>query len=398
MLESFNQENFVVGHKAFLEYMLEKSAGIPFTSFNHPFLMTEEIAYKWRIYSEANEVLSRNKWKVWKPGSGQILRAVQTACNPSISGNLLEHRYGQDKGNSDSALYRVTKPEDVTSLESELYNFFNEDQINIIDFSIRFDNFANYLRSHSLGCNWVFLSYLAFLIRPQSYFPILPSRFQSLLDFYGIDSVLAGKVEWNRYSTLLELAEILKSKLVVYGHLNAIEIQSYMWVVAFLLSKGKLHNTHEYHQPDFNLELETRNRHAQERERIGLLGEQFVYTTEIQILNEAGRPDLAERVRLVSADASVSGFDVLSFGIDGSERHLEVKTTTRSSNLDGGFWLTESERLRAEEDDNWRVIRVWGIDTNPTFADLGNLIKEPNSTWKLLPQSWYVTMSHVDHS
>src|SRR4051794_35521546 len=116
MLKSFIQENFVVGHKAFLDYVLKESGGIPFTSFNHPFLVADEIAYKWRIYSEANEVLSVHKWKGWKLGSGQILRAVQTACNPSISRNLLEHRYGPGKGNSDSALYRVTKREDVTSL------------------------------------------------------------------------------------------------------------------------------------------------------------------------------------------------------------------------------------------------------------------------------------------
>jgi Domain of unknown function (DUF3883) len=237
------------------------------------------------------------------------------------------------------------------------------------------------------------LSYLAFLIRPQLYFPILPSRFQSLLNFYGIDSALAGKVEWSRYSILLELAELLKSKLAIYGNLNAIEIQSYMWVVASLLSKGDLYRTPDHLQQDFTLELENRNRKALERERIGLLGEQFVYTIEVQKLEQAGRRDLAERVRLVSADASVAGFDILSFGIDGRERHLEVKTTTRSSNLDNGFWLTESERMRAEEDSNWSIIRVWNIDTNPVSADLGNPIKEPNSPWKLIPQSWYITKS-----
>ena len=38
---------FNMGHEAFMMHMQNRSNGIPFTSFQHPFLVKDEIAYKW---------------------------------------------------------------------------------------------------------------------------------------------------------------------------------------------------------------------------------------------------------------------------------------------------------------------------------------------------------------
>jgi len=66
-----------------------------------------------------------------------------------------------------------------------------------------------------LGCKWSFLAYLAFLLHYQVYFPILPSRFEALLHFYGIKESISGHVSWERYSILLELAEVLKGFMTI---------------------------------------------------------------------------------------------------------------------------------------------------------------------------------------
>lgn len=119
---------------------------------------------------------------------------------------------------------------------------------------------------------------------------------------------------------------------------------------------------------DFGAALTKRQLAAQERERIGLLGEQFVFEAEKQKLTSAGRSDLAERVRLVSEDGSAEkGYDILTFEADGTEIHAEVKTTTRNRAGDQGFWLTFNEVERAKVDPLWRLFRAWEIDSSPQW-------------------------------
>lgn len=62
---------------------------------------------------------------------------------------------------------------------------------------------------------------------------------------------------------------------------------------------------------------------------IGLVGETLVLAHEIARLNGADRSDLAAAVRHVSVlDGDGAGYDIRSFNADGSNRFIEVKTTT----------------------------------------------------------------------
>jgi hypothetical protein len=313
---------------------------------------------------------------------------VKEACDPTVSANLLEHRYGL-LNSSEGALYRVTKSEEIRGLESQIFDFFSGGSSAPEEFGLRFNVFADYLRENHLGCKWPFLAYLAFLLRVQTYFPVLPSRFDALLQFYGIEESISGHVSWERYSILLELAEVLKSKLGMYGQPSAIEIQSYMWVVSYLI-KGKKVRRNSTKKPDFNSELEARVQRARQRERIGWAGEWFVYNHEISKLKDVERADLANRVQLVSSDGEDVGFDILSFNPDGSKLHIEVKTTTRSPVDDNGFWLSETEKRRAERDDCWTLYRVWNIDLSPSYENLGNIVSQKNENWELTISNWYV--------
>lgn len=376
---------FDKAHRVFEEYMLKKS-GVPFTNFQHPFLIDDEISYKWRVYRNAQDELSLHKWSKWLHTPGQILQAAKNACHSKVSANILEHRYGL-KNSSEAALYKVKTPSEVKGLENQLFDFFLGSTDASYEFGVRFDALAQYLRENSLGCNWAFLAYLAFLYRPQSYFPIRPSRFDALLKFYGLEQRIAGFVSWNRYSILLELADSLRSKLSIYGMANAIEIQSYMWVVSYLL-----HDIDEAtmtEPPDFEAELNSRIKQAAERERIGLLGEKYVYDIEIAKLESSGQHHLAEKVQIVSFSDNYT-FDLLSFNVGGDEIHIEVKTTMRSPENDGGFWLSENERIQAEYDTQWVIYRVWDIDASPSFENLGNIVLNPREGWNLKASSWYV--------
>jgi hypothetical protein len=66
-----------------------------------------------------------------------------------------------------------------------------------------------------------------------------------------------------------------------------------------------------------------------ERNRaLGRAGEERVVHNERQVLNQAGQDHLARKVRWVSEDdGDGAGYDIHSFGIDGADRLIEVKTT-----------------------------------------------------------------------
>lgn len=388
MAVCIDNERFAISHEVFKRYMLHRSGGVPFTSFQHPFLVDDEIAYKWGVYDSAKRALSLSKWEQWKRTPGKIIEAVKAACRPNVSANLLEHRYGL-RNSSEAALYKVNGVEQIKELETRLFDFFLGSPSTSTEFGPRFDALADYLREHRLGCNWAFLSYLAFLVRPQTYFPIRSSQFDALLQYYGIGESISGHVSWERYSILLELAEILKSKLAVYGQADAIKIQSYMWVVSYLIKDETMLDEEVSWVPDFDSELATRVQKARERERIGLLGEQYVYEQEANKLREAQRNDLADKVRIISGDDDYLGFDIFSFDPNGHELHIEVKTTTRSPDGNQGFWLSENERLQAEQDVYWVVYRVWNIDLSPSHENLGNIVLGENENWELVASSWY---------
>ena len=73
---------------------------------------------------------------------------------------------------------------------------------------------------------------------------------------------------------------------------------------------------------------------------VGDAGEEKIVHEEKATLKQAGREDLAEQVHIVPSDAY--GYDVLSYYPDGSEKHIEVKTSTSASD-DVMFHITANE-------------------------------------------------------
>jgi hypothetical protein len=122
---------------------------------------------------------------------------------------------------------------------------------------------------------------------------------------------------------------------------------------------------------------------------LGKSGESVVYLSEIARLNSEGREDLARRVRWIAEeDGDGAGYDILSFGADGGERLLEVKTTT-GGNLTP-FFISENERsLSDERPDAFRLVRLYdfarevrAFEIVPPLSDHLHLVA---SVWKASP-------------
>jgi hypothetical protein len=384
-----NDLKFRIAHNLFEAHMLTNSAtGEPFTSFTHDFLRLDETLYKEKAFINGNDCLQLDKWEEWIQQTGQILRATKEACKPSVSQNLLEHRYE----GSAKALSRVKSQSQVASLENALFDFFRGGSATEREFGKRLDTFASYLRKNQLGSNWAFVAYLAFLLDKDRYFPIRPTKFDRLLEYYEIPGRLAGYVSWDRYEILLNLVDELKERLLIFGPAKTIDIQSYMWVVSYLIEGGLELDIDVATELDFEEELRKRYSSQVENDRIGLLGEKYVYESERARLSTEGRPDLANRVYLVSTTDIGAGYDVSSFLINETELHIEVKTTTRRKSNDIGFFLTENERVRATTDQYWVIYRVWNVDDGPVYENLGNIVTSSSSEWEITSASWRVKL------
>jgi hypothetical protein len=99
--------------------------------------------------------------------------------------------------------------------------------------------------------------------------------------------------------------------------------------------------------------------------KTGLIGEELVYRSEIARLNQAGRSDLAKKVKWISQEeGDGAGYDIRSFEADGTERFFEVKTTVGHRRTP--FYLSRNEREFAEEaPESFRIFRLYEIGMAP---------------------------------
>jgi hypothetical protein len=75
-----------------------------------------------------------------------------------------------------------------------------------------------------------------------------------------------------------------------------------------------------------------------------------------------GRDDLAKRVKRISTDDDTVGYDVASFNEDGSQRYIEVKTSSSSSN-GIRFYMSANEMLKSKTLENYYVYYVDAVNT-----------------------------------
>ena len=108
-----------------------------------------------------------------------------------------------------------------------------------------------------------------------------------------------------------------------------------------------------------------------ERNRaLGKAGEERVLAHERSSLADAGRHDLASRVRWVShEDGDGAGFDIASFEPDGRCRLIEVKTTNGWERTP--FYITRNELAVADfQRDIWCLVRLWNFAREPKAFEI----------------------------
>ena len=118
---------------------------------------------------------------------------------------------------------------------------------------------------------------------------------------------------------------------------------------------------------------------------LGRLGEERIFLHEKASLRDAGRADLARRVRWVSQkDGDGAGYDIHSFDPGGRERLIEVKTTVGQSTTP--FFMSENERGFAEErPDAFRLARLYDFARQPRAFEL---LPPLDSCVMLRPANW----------
>ena len=110
-------------------------------------------------------------------------------------------------------------------------------------------------------------------------------------------------------------------------------------------------------------------RDARNRE-LGRAGEELVFEHEQRVLTDAGRSDLAKRVRWISQEeGDGAGYDIASFSREGRDRLIEVKTTNGWNRTP--FYISPNELNVADKRrDEWRLLRVWNYAREPKAFEL----------------------------
>jgi len=103
---------------------------------------------------------------------------------------------------------------------------------------------------------------------------------------------------------------------------------------------------------------------------LGRAGEEWVLHNERLILNQVDRVDLARKVRWVSEeDGDGAGYDIHSFGADGADRLIEVKTTNGWERTP--FHISRNELDVADERrEHWHLVRLWNFARDPRAFEI----------------------------
>jgi hypothetical protein len=111
------------------------------------------------------------------------------------------------------------------------------------------------------------------------------------------------------------------------------------------------------------------SRDARNRD-LGQRGEEYAFENEKRALWNAGRQDLANKVKHVSQDYGDGlGYDIHSFDFNGSDRLIEVKTTLGTATTP--FFLSENERLVSiERKTHFRLLRLYDFVKVPRAFEL----------------------------
>jgi hypothetical protein len=114
---------------------------------------------------------------------------------------------------------------------------------------------------------------------------------------------------------------------------------------------------------------------------------------EIKKLQEAGRKDLAKKVKRVSLTSDTYGYDILSFDTDGTEKFIEVKAT-RAKVGSANFFFTANELREAKQSKNYFIYMVYDVvSVSPKVWVIKNPFNPENANTVMTPINFMISIN-----
>lgn len=333
-------------HQRFLQLKdaILKKSGQPFFSFEEG-LPLEWEDYKMKVCEEGRKRLAVDEWTEDEIGSGQIIRRLIAAIeidipHTDVRNNLVqwEARFGEQARSHQSLYEALDDPKVTHSYEKLIYDFFKEN----ISRDRAFQGFIDHA-----GRRYDYIAYLFYLYRPERYAPIKTTFFDQAFSMMGIPLRTARNCSWENYQAYLTALREVKKALERDGFedVSLIHAHSFCWMLSHLVEETpgdlvsiplpeevRILDPVQTDRKSQNPDQERRTMsgpidyEAQHRKRIflGHCAEDIACRAEKRRLEMAGRPDLADQVKIVSKNAAL-GYDIRSYDETGDERYIEVK-------------------------------------------------------------------------
>ena len=372
-------------------------------SSSHPYIKEKE-DYKKDIHDQALIKLNFKAWKQTSIGSGQILESVINAIE--IKGNNLLNwigRYGEDSKTHSALIHASNNQDNLRDLEKLFFDFFHSQ----IDDENCFNQLIKYC-----GKKYALIAYLFYLKSDREYVPIATTYFDTAFSKLGSNFKTSGKASWINYMQFIELIKDTKSFIEdkLSHEIPLIDSHSFLWIIG-----TKKENDKAIFKNDISVKfqkIKTTARVIQSKRKAGEIttdspvnhleiakkkqikgreAEEFVFEQEKKKLIELNKPKLAEMVTNKSHQLGL-GYDILSFNEDGSEKHIEVKSSNSNS-----FYISKNELEVSQKDPNFYIyiVQVNRQKTNYIIKEIKNPQFNNKAEFTLTPKEFIVSFKPI---
>lgn len=399
--EPISPLHFETVFESFKAYIKELS-GKPFVNFSSGYMHFRE-AYKMEIRSAALLLMDTKNWDESNVGSGQILKKLISAIE--IKGNNLvqiHHKWGPYSAEHSALIKIYEEKTDLENVEGLLYKFYTSSVNN----EQYFESFKQLF-----GARFSLIVYLFFLKDDRKFLPISTTNFQFAFKQIGLDIKLKSRANWSTYLSFLNRVKEVQQLIEVQldEQIGLIDAHSFLWIIGYrnrfknwldkqdhrelpqiVESAISPKNTRQVTKrivqdsilPVSSIDFATIE---ESRRQSGRKAEELVIAYERDKLNAAGREDLAARV-LDCSNRLGMGYDVLSFTIEGIEKHIEVKNCNSNS-----FYVTANELVVSQQDSQYYIYLVKREGTSTEIRVISAPELTNPTTFLLEPQTYKVS-------
>lgn len=389
----------------FHDFIFDESKGEKFTGFSNGYLHKREY-YKQEVKDESLSILGTDEWDSDLVGKGEILkRIIQTF--ELESNNLVgtRRKYGPDSVPHRKMIKAVEDGTNLVSIEQTIFNIFRSEK----EPEALFTQMVNLI-----GKQYSVIAFIFYLKNDRQYLPISTTNFEKAFKILGCNIRLARNCSWANYKSYLGIIRQIKDALEcsMNQQINLIDAHSFCWLLGYdgryekWMKRKDLHEKRSIYNA---FEISPVNKTSNKRSLItisanrdghidwdkenkiqrikGRRAEELVMDFERQRLLKAGQEGLAAKVEDYSTKYS-KGFDVLSWNEDGTERNIEVKSS--SSN---GFIITRNELNKSENNLNYWIYIVNEKGNAVQIKQIKSPALRDESQFRLEPKDYYVSFS-----